>query len=73
MMKKCIDCGIEKEISNDYFPPMARNKDGHSNKCRRCVNKYNRAWKNLNKDRLNAERRIPVYDCTDDDDFVILH
>ena len=33
-MKKCIDCGLEKEITE--FHLEKRNKDGHRNNCKVC-------------------------------------
>ena len=48
MKKKCICCGIEKDISEYYSHP--RTADGHLNKCKECCkkqNKDNRAHKKL--------------------------
>ena len=39
-MKKCIDCGLEKEITE--FHLEKRNKDGHRNNCKVCRLKRDR-------------------------------
>ena len=33
-MKKCIRCGIDKELNDFYVHPKMR--DGHLNKCKEC-------------------------------------
>ena len=38
MIKKCIACGIEKDLSEYY--KHSEMKDGHLNKCKECVKKY---------------------------------
>lgn len=40
MKKKCICCGIEKDISEYYSHP--RTADGHLNKCKECCKKQNK-------------------------------
>ena len=40
MKKKCICCGIEKDISEYYSHP--RTTDGHLNKCKECCKKQNK-------------------------------
>ena len=40
MKKKCICCGIEKDISEYYSHPGTA--DGHLNKCKECCKKQNR-------------------------------
>lgn len=37
-MKKCICCGIEKELTEYYVHPQMG--DGHLNKCKNCVRNY---------------------------------
>jgi len=40
MKKKCICCGMEKDISEYYSHP--RTTDGHLNKCKECCKKQNK-------------------------------
>ena len=40
MKKKCICCGMEKDISEYYSHP--RTADGHLNKCKECCKKQNK-------------------------------
>ena len=40
MKKKCIWCGMEKDISEYYSHP--RTADGHLNKCKECCKKQNK-------------------------------
>jgi hypothetical protein len=37
-MKKCIKCGIEKELSE--FHKRTISKDGHRNECKQCIKEY---------------------------------
>lgn len=40
MKKKCICCGMEKDISEYYSHPLTA--DGHLNKCKECCKKQNK-------------------------------
>lgn len=46
--KKCTLCHIEKPLSE--FPKLLRNKDGHHSRCKMCINKVNRQWREDSKD-----------------------
>jgi len=38
--KPCIKCGKKKELK--YFPKHPETRDGHANRCKDCVHKYNK-------------------------------
>lgn len=48
-MKTCIKCNIEKDF-NKFYKNKTK-KDGLHNKCKECMNKHNKQWKTLNKDK----------------------
>jgi hypothetical protein len=54
-MKKCIKCGIEKELTLFYVDK--RIKDGYRNKCKSCVNIENDSWRKNNKEKTNILNR----------------
>lgn len=70
LLKKCTKCGEEKDVSNFYSDP--RGKHGVSGTCKACRSAYfalryaenkekiigiNNAWRERNKEQLNAARR----------------
>jgi hypothetical protein len=54
-MKKCIDCGLEKEITE--FHLEKRNKDGHRNNCKVCRLKRERE-KYANRNIKTKEKKL---------------
>jgi hypothetical protein len=55
MSKKCIICGIEKEI--DCFSKHRGMKDGHLNKCKSCACDYSHKWyRSTIEDRVAFEK-----------------
>tara|TARA_Y100000590_G_scaffold121972_1_gene139652 strand:- start:80 stop:499 length:420 start_codon:yes stop_codon:yes gene_type:complete len=54
-MKKCKDCGIEKDISEYHVHKQM--KDGHLNKCKVCVRKRVSDHRAKNIDRIRAYDR----------------
>lgn len=54
MIRKCKVCGVEKDI--DLFVLDKRCKNGHTNVCKECQNKYIREYKRGNEDYLTKRR-----------------
>jgi len=50
-MKICIQCNIEKTLSDFYIDK--RIKDGYRNKCKSCVSENNSKWRNENREKVN--------------------
>lgn len=50
-MKKCIQCGEVKDISEFYED--SRIKDGYRNKCKECTKLNNKKWRQENKQKVN--------------------
>jgi hypothetical protein len=43
-MKKCNKCGVEKELTKEFFPVNTRYKSGFVGTCKECTNRYRREW-----------------------------
>ena len=43
-MKKCNECGVEKELTKEFFPVNTRYKSGFVGTCKECTNRYRREW-----------------------------
>jgi hypothetical protein len=43
-MKKCNECGVEKELTKEFFPVNTRYKSGFVGTCKKCTNRYRREW-----------------------------
>lgn len=54
MIRKCKICGAEKPL--DEFVKDARCRNGHSNTCKDCKNKYLNAYRNGNEEYLQKRR-----------------
>jgi len=50
-MKQCIQCNLEKDLSNFYLDK--RIKDGYRNKCKSCVKENTYKWRTENKEKVN--------------------
>lgn len=59
MTKKCIKCGQEKHL--ELFVKNKTCKNGRSNVCKECQNKYSREYRKGNEDYL-LKRRIKYYE-----------
>lgn len=55
MEKTCKKCGIIKSISD--FPKSVRSKDGYSNKCKLCINKLNKEYRDTNSEKVKQDRK----------------
>lgn len=56
MKKICPKCKVEKELSEDNFYTSNQTKSGFRCYCKSCVNRQNKDYDNLNKDKL--KRRV---------------
>lgn len=81
MLKTCIVCGKEKELTSENFPVNRCNKDGFAGKCKICMADYKknyrienaekiadkgkRYWKE-NADKLNKQKRLRYIDNSDE-------
>ena len=52
MEKICPKCKVKKELSEDNFYKSNQTKSGFKCYCKICVNKQNKEYDNLNKDKL---------------------
>lgn len=53
--KTCPDCGWTKPLSD--FTKRAVSKDGHAGQCKPCYNARVQAWRDRNRDKVNAAAR----------------
>ena len=54
-MKKCKECGKEKELTEFYKDRLSA--DGHRNNCKACKNKKTLLWRDANRERYNEIAR----------------
>jgi len=62
-IKKCIKCGLEKNVSEFYFRKDANN---YRNSCKDCISKYNKQFSDKNKayySKHNKEYRLKNRDA----------
>jgi hypothetical protein len=62
-VKICKHCGQRKKEAE--FRRSRRNRDGLSSWCGNCHNEATRRWREANRDKINAQRRVVaryVYD-----------
>ena len=50
--KKCTKCGETKELNSENFYSSKQTKSGYKCYCKDCINKQNKEYDNLNKDKL---------------------
>lgn len=55
MLKKCTQCGLEKDINEFYANPET--KDGHSSMCKECQNKISAKYAQENKEKIKKYKR----------------
>ena len=53
--KKCTSCG--RELSIDMFGVRSSSKDGHTNICKECKSKKDKAYREKNKDKLKEQAK----------------
>ena len=55
MLKKCTQCGLEKDI-NDFYVNYGT-KDGHSSICKECQNKISKKYAQEHKEEIKQYKR----------------
>lgn len=56
-MKKCIECGEEKEATIEFFTKSKTNKDGFQGKCKACKREYWKQYYKENSDKIKANTK----------------
>lgn len=56
-MKRCSKCGVEKELTAEYFYRYKRSKDGYRGYCKECQKIMNSEYRVRNKEKVNKNQR----------------